>query len=295
MVYRRRKRRRRRKRQKLSKGRARNRRMIRSLMLQPKTVLDYNTGDYDSASYNTHLLIPGSQTPKVGIPSDNKNDAISAMSEFANQESLKGNRFIIGSQTEKLSLTNTKNAPCEFQMWKLTPRVCITKELFDEYSLGSLYQMPELVDALAADDVLDYSQFGLNVMQSKMVQKYFKTLKKKKFCLEPGAQVDVHLKGLPYRFLSGDELHDNSNMIARPMSCQFWYIRVTGRMVHDTTDDGLVGTGPVHLDYIRTVRSTFYKIPSDIREETASVSLDTIASAEAIVDADHVAAVVAEQ
>jgi hypothetical protein len=294
----RRSRKRRRPKRRLPKARARNARQIRLLSLSPHIHKTFNTGELDHVAYNdyTNALSSTAITSTVsGFPGLQVNDPlyiagriVGSFSDVSALSDIKGSKVIVGNMTTEVEFQNTGRHDALFECWKFKPRMCIGEEIFHDFS-ASIGNMPDLVDKLMAADVVDMTTEPLlyNPLSSGKVQSTFKLIKQRKFNLAPGKSVKFLNYGKKYQSFDGDKLQNNGELFYSPKYFTFWYIRVRGGLVHDTTSDNLVGTGKAHVVWIAKSTMSLYKTPTDKREVTTNYNVDTITAGEAVGDDDH--------
>lgn len=275
----------RKKRKGLPKGRRKLKAFCKFNMLAPQQTIAFNSGRVSNTSYNTYQTMAFDNCPTVGSPYWHVIDMVTE--HYATQAALEKRKFVSLKEQQLYEYTNNSAHEVIFDMYKLTPNVKFTKSLFTNYSIGQ-GELGGLVDALAAADLIDFSDKPyINIMSSRLVRKYFKSLKHVQLCLEPGKSFKIVLNGLRYRFIDGDKLFDDDLQEWNPKACKFWYIRFRGGTVHDTMNNALVGTGQAFIDYIHTRKFVFYTMPDQTPKIELAYLTDTITQGEAMHDQDN--------
>lgn len=274
------KKRRYRRKKRMSKKRYKLMKYVKLNMLQPKIYQNYNTAEFD-ASHGSQWNLVDSIQVDVGKISDYVSRLPLTITEFTGIDSAIGKGIVVGKHQETWIARNTSNDIVDLEIRTITPKVVIGEEMFTDRSV-TLWDFPALVNSLMeSENVNSSTRLGYNPEGMSNYRTYFKTLKRSKVCLKSGQTVKVHLHAKKFFFLNGDNLQKVGDYKNMPGVMKFLHIRAHGGIVHDTTSDGLVARGPVHLNLELMGKTVFYLIPTDKREHYNSYSSDTVLVPEA--------------
>lgn len=266
-------------------------RFIKNNFLQPVVYSEFNTAEVDMTTNNSygHTGDTGWNPAylQVGVPDALQNRLILADDNLTTTADLNQKLFVCHKEINQVEITNSGKHGIQFEMYKIKPKICFGDSLFSEYSVTA-GEFSNLVIALMANDDADLSnRHFIGPEHSKKFRSYFKIIKKKVFCLDSGRRFKVKMFGKRNLYMNGSILSAATPGIGySPRSCRFWFIRYRGLTVHDTADDGLVGTGPAHMDIIMHKKVMFYRLPDQVHMFNLNHSLDAIANDEAVLDAD---------